>query len=587
MGNPATSFQKRSGLLLVLILCLLLGLVACSDGNNSTVTTATSPGTQAQNPENAPAPVVGNITVPPGSNGFPYDCAKIFCFGLAQEPVGLLNSRFDPANLVDRPSLQISRQVYENLFEYKSPGMQYSYSALLKYAPVESDDGLSYTLRVGKGLQFSDTTPLNAEAIKFNFDRWSDPGNLYHKGDFQTYATYFGGFPGNLASVEANAADNTVRIRLKQPMGSLYQVLAMPQFAIVSPSAFNKVTGEFERNIGSGFYTIDKMEREPNKYVALRENRNYFVQRYAPNDPATPYVKSPTIVARVLKQNQDGLEELRRGTIGATDKIRPEQVSRAAQSPDLQLLDRKPLNLAFLGMDVTRPPFNNTSVRQAFAQAINLQDLIKEAYFDLGTPASVFLPPATLGQIDLHNPYAYDPDRARRLLDNAGYNATNPLRLDLWVLPVPRAYYPDPRKVADAIASDLSTVGVTVTVRDSKSWPDFNRDRQTGNLGFYMFGWQGQNGDPDEFLGEFFGKQRGEGGYENPILRGLIQQGLTQADLRNRREPYKEAQDIIYDQLPVIPLAYVKGVVALRSNVTGYAPSPNGIESWTAVQLMP
>ena len=128
-------------------------------------------------------------------------------------------------------------------------------------------------------------------------------------------------------------------------------------------------------------------------------------------------------------------------------------------------------------------------------------------------------------------------------------------------------------------------MGVTVTVQDSKAWPEFNRDRQADSLGFYMFGWQGQNGDPDEFLGEFFGKQRGEGGYENPILQNLILQGMASTDLLKRREPYKEAQDILYDQLPVIPLAYVKGVVALRPNVTGYAANPTGVENWSEVAL--
>lgn len=582
MSTPATSFQKRVGLLAVLILCLLLGLVACSDGASSTIITATPPNAQAPNAEN---PLITNATAAASNTTFPYDCTKIFCFGLAQEPVGLLNSQFDPANLVDLSSLQVSRQVYETLFEYEPSDMQYQYSAMLKYPPVESADGLTITLRVGKGLEFSDKTPLNAEAIKFNFDRWSDPGNRSHKGDFQTWATYFGGFPGNLASVVADASDNHVIIKLKQPMGNFYQVLAMPQFALVAPSAFNKTTGDFERNTGSGLYSIDKMEREPSKYIALKENRNYFVERYTLNDPATPYVKSPTIVAKVLKQNQDGLEELRRGAIGATDKIRPEQVLDVSQSPDLQMLDRKPLNLAFLGMDVTRLPFSNGSVRQAFALAIDLQSLVKNTYFGLGTPASVFLPPASLGVTGIHIPYAYDPDRARRLLDNAGYNSTNPLRLDLWLLPVPRAYYPDPRKVADAIVADLAKIGVTVTVQNNKSWPDFNRDRLNGTLGFYMFGWQGQNGDPDEFLGEFFGKQRSEGGYENPVLTSLIRLGLTQTNLRERRDPYKEAQDIIYDQLPVIPLAYVKGVVVLRPNVTGYSANPSGVESWASVTL--
>ncbi len=578
-SNPAKISQKLAGLLAALLLCTLLA--ACSDSVGSTIIAPPSPNAQAPNPANAPAAATFAAT----KSGLPYDCAKVFCFGLSQEPAGLIHSLFDPANLVDRPSLQISRQVYETLFEFKPSDMQYNNSALQKYPPLESDNGLTITLRIGKGLQFSDGTPLNAEAIKFNFDRWSDPGNLYHKGDFQTWATYFGGFPGNLAGVEADTANNKVIIKLKQPMGSFYQVMAMPQFGIVAPSAFNKKNGEFEKNIGSGFYKIDSMAREPSKYIVLKENRNYFIERFAEDDPSTPYVKSPVIVATVLKENQDGLEELRRGAISATDKIRPEEVAAASTSADLQLLDRKPLDLAFLGMDVTRPPFSNTAVRQAFALAINLQNLMDSAYFSLGTPASVFLPPATLGQIDLHDPYPYDPDRARRLLDNAGYNATNPLRLDLWVLPVPRAYYPDPRKAADTIAADLAKVGVSVTVQDGKSWPDFYRDRQNGNLDFYMFGWQGQNGDPDEFLGEFFGSPRGEGGYENPILRGLIQQGLADSDLKARREPYKEAQDIIYDQLPVIPLAYVKGVVALRPNVTGYNANPTGIESWATVAL--
>ena len=119
------------------------------------------------------------------------------------------------------------------------------------------------------------------------------------------------------------------------------------------------------------------MAREPSKYIVLKENRNYFIERYADNDPNTPYVKSPVIMAKVLKENQDGLEELRRGTIAATDKIRPEASrGRSPPAPTLQLLDRKPLNLAFLGMDVTRPPFSNTSVRQAFALAIDLQNLM-------------------------------------------------------------------------------------------------------------------------------------------------------------------------------------------------------------------
>ncbi|HEX2916782.1 MAG TPA: ABC transporter substrate-binding protein [Chloroflexia bacterium] len=578
--------RSKLSLLLVLLMLLALSLSACSDAGGLSQPTVAQPPAAVQSGNQAP-PANPNPAGAANITGLPYDCSKIFCFGLAQEPVGLLQNNFvfDPANLVDRSSLQITRQVYETLFEFKPDSMQYQYSSLLKYEPKVSEDGLTYTLRLGKGLRFSDNTPLDAAAIKFNFDRWSDPGNRFHKGDFSTWSYYFGGFPGKLSSVTADQDNNLVTIKLKQPMGNFFQVLSMPQFGIVAPSAFNTNSGEMEHSTGSGRYLIEKVVRSDNKYVVLRENQMYYFQRYDPADPNKPTVKSNTIVALVLKQNQDGLDELRKGAISATDKIKPEEVPNATKDPAFKLLDRNPLSIAFLGMNQTRPPFNNLLVRQAFAAAIDTNALVRDYYFGLGEPASVLLPPTSLAQIDTHDPYEYDPDQARRLLDTAGYNLSNPLKLDLWVLPVPRAYYPDPKKIADAIASYLQKVGVQVTVRDSYAWPDFYKARQAGTMDFYMFGWQGQNGDPDEFLGEFFGKPSGEGGYENPVLTGLIQDGLKDSDLRNRRDYYRQAQDIIYDQLPVLPLAYVKGVVAIRPNVVGYVAHPTGIENWSSVGL--
>lgn len=571
----------------MLTLFLTLLLMACSDGAPGTPTS--KPGGTATSKQNAPAtPVRTQVATATNGNVGPYDCSKLFCFGLAQEPAGLIQGVFDPANLVDRPSLQIIRQIYDTLFEFKPGSMQYGFSNLLKYEPKVSDDGLTYTIRLGKGLRFSDNTPLDADAVKFNFDRWSDPANLYHKGDFQTWRDHFGGFPGILAGVYTDDENNIVTIKLKQPMSSFFQILAMPQFGIVAPSAFNPTTGEMERSIGSSWYGLNKADivrTVENKYLVLRENKLYQTERYDPADPNAPYVKSQVIVALVLKQSQDGLEELRKGTIAATDKIRPELVPQAAKDQTVSLLERKPLNVAFLGMNLTRPPFNNIVVRQAFASAIDTQALVNDYYNGLGQPATVLLPPAALGYIDSHEPYPYDPERARRLLDTAGYNATNPLKLDLWVLPVPRLYYPDPKKIANAIAADLAKVGVTITVNDSYAWPDFRSKRLSGGLDFYMFGWQGEDGDPDEFLGQFYSQSRGEGGYENPILTGLVRKALVDTDPLDRRSLYKQAQDIIYDQVLIVPLAYTKDIVAVRSKLKGYVPNPNGLESWADVEF--
>jgi peptide/nickel transport system substrate-binding protein len=583
--------MKKFNTLVVLFLILGVLLTACSDesGGDTPSPRPTSVTGQVTPSNNPSQPVSGNLV-----SGLPFDCSKVFCFGLAQEPAAFLDGRgrFDPANLVDRPSLQISRQIYDTLFEYKPNSMQYLNSSLLKFSEA-SADGLTYTLRVGKGIRFSDNTPLDAQAIKFNFDRWSDPSNKYHKEEFETYAKYFEGFPGKLESVTADNTASLVRIKLREPMGSFFQVLAMPQFGIVAPSSFNSTSGEFERPFGSGWYVLDKqsstddryVSRGEQKYVVLRENRLYHEQRYDIKDPLTPFVKSPVIVAYVLRQNQDGLEELRRGTIGATDKVRPEQTPEVNRDPTLKLIERKPLSTAFLAMNLTRPPFSSAVVRQAFSLAIDTRSLVRDYYFGLGTPAGSLLPPSTLAYVE-QPVYNYEPDRARRLLEVAGFGQNNPLSLDFWVLPVPRQYYPDPRKIATAIAADLTRIGVTVRVRDSYSWTDFRRARQDNSLDFYMFGWQGENGDPDEFFQELYGKGRGEGGYDNPAYQALVDSAARFADLRDRRLPYKELQDTLHRDVLILPLAHVQSVVATRADIRGYAPNPNGIESWATVELV-
>lgn len=586
--------KKFLQLWLALVFLLTLALTACGEEADSTPQATTSAGaTKAAGGSIAPA--VGSSSQPSSTiGGLPYDCARVFCFGLAQEPAAFLDGRgyFDPANLVDRSSLQIARQIYDTLFEYKPGSMQYLNSSIIKFVDV-SEDGLTYVIRLGKGLRFSDNTPLDAEAVRFNFERWSNPGSIYHKGSFQTYEEYFGGFPGRLVSVTVDKESNSLQIRLAEPMASFFQVLSMPQFGIVAPSAFSPRTGEIERPVGSGWYALERIpgseeryvQRGEQKYVVLRENKLYHAERYDVKNPETQFVKSPLIVAYVLKQNQDGLQELKRGAIAATDKIRPEQTPDIAKDPSLKLLERKPLSTAFLGMNLTRPPFNNIAVRQAFAAALDTRSLVRDYYFGLGIPAGGLLPPTALAYQE-YMPYTYEPERARRLLEFAGYNSSNPLRLDLWVLPVPRSYYPDPRKIALAIAADLAKVGVVINVRDSYSWPDFRRARQDGSFDFYMYGWQGQNGDPDEFLGEFYGKQRGEGGYENLALQRLVKIGAVTPDLRQRRQPYKQALDTIYQEVLVLPLAYGQSVVAVRSNVQGYLTSPNGIEDWHTVELV-
>src|SRR5690348_18964 len=98
-------FPKQTGFLQIVLLCLALLLAACSDSSSATQATRPGPTQAAASNQNKPAPANPNPPAATGPNAGPFDCNKVFCFGLAQEPVGLIQGNFDPANLVDRPSL--------------------------------------------------------------------------------------------------------------------------------------------------------------------------------------------------------------------------------------------------------------------------------------------------------------------------------------------------------------------------------------------------------------------------------------------------------------------------------------------------
>jgi peptide/nickel transport system substrate-binding protein len=575
--------------LAVFWLIVILGLMVagCSSSNPTTgvpqptptkaVTTGNGGGVL-----NPVAPVPDQTEVP-----FNYKADKTFIFGVTQEPIGLnwvgnpnkTGVGFDPANLDDYSSLLIIRQVYETLFEFKPKSTGYQYTPFVVKNVEEAADGLSYTIRMGKGLKFSDGSSLDAEAVKFNFLRWANPNSIFHKGEFSAFRRYFGGFPGNLDIDNLKVLDsNLIKIPLKSPMANFYQVLSMPQFGLVSPTAFDS-KGNFNprKPIGSGSYKIEQQERGENKFVVLTANPEYRTERAV---EAILPVQLKTVVVKVLKDRQEPLKELKEGNISAANIVKLEEVGLETNKNDpmFELKLRLPVNISFLSFNVSRPPFNLPEVRQAFAYAINTQEIVKNYYYGLGLQASSFLPPNLFAARNDQKPYPYDPDKAKQLLLQVNYNAIQTTPLELWVQPVPRLYYPDPNKIADAIIADLAKVGVQVVKKNSDTWINFIQNRAEGKYNFYMNGWQGESGDPDEFFSRFWRDVTKEIGYDNKILRDLVEGGAREINPLNRRPFYSDAQGIVYNEVLVVPVAYVQSPVAVRRDVTGFDPHPSGFE---------
>jgi peptide/nickel transport system substrate-binding protein len=159
----------------------------------------------------------------------------------------------DPINVTDGESIRVTSNIFETLFVYDEnlevqPGLAESYKV--------SDDGMTWTITLKKGIKFQDGTDFNADAVVFNFDRWMDPENPYHKGDFPYYPFLYGGFKGDpnhkIEYVKA-VDESTVEFKLTEKTAPFISYLAIPMFGIASPAAIEKHGDKFSENpVGTG-----------------------------------------------------------------------------------------------------------------------------------------------------------------------------------------------------------------------------------------------------------------------------------------------------------------------------------------------
>src|SRR5919199_1251496 len=179
---------------------------------------------------------------------------NVCTWGQGAEPVAL-----DPINVADSESSKANRQLFNPLLTF-APESTDVVPALATEVPKPETGGLQYTFKLRQGVKFHDGSPFNADAVKFNFDRWRDSKNPYHKGgggqseNFAYYVGQFGGFDNDSVITSVDAVDDyTVRINLKQPQGPFLKNIAMSPFGIGSPKAIKDNVNDFWQNpIGTG-----------------------------------------------------------------------------------------------------------------------------------------------------------------------------------------------------------------------------------------------------------------------------------------------------------------------------------------------
>ncbi|HLS60452.1 MAG TPA: ABC transporter substrate-binding protein [Virgibacillus sp.] len=487
----------------------------------------------------------------------------------------------DPGSTSDGESSRVTRQVLEGLLEFEEesfelkPGLAHDWDV--------SDDGLTYTFYLEEDVTFHDGTDFNAEAVKLNFDRFADPEHEYAFAEddyvYFMYATMFGGHKGDDGHVvdEVNVInDHEVEFVLNKPLGFFLQNMGMTYFAITSPAALEEYGAEINENpVGTG----------PFQFVSWTKDDSIVLEKYEDyRKEGLP--KLDQVIFEVIPDNAARLIALRSGDIDMMDGLNPDDAEGVEADSELTLYARAENNFGYIGFNVQQEPLDNQALRHAISYAIDRQAIVDALYAGYGSPAVNPLPPNYLGYNDEVEGYQYDVEKAKEMLAEAGYE--DGLEIDLWTMPVARPYMPDPETVSEIIQSNLSEIGIEVNVV-REEWAPYLEKTMNGEHQMYMLGWSGTNGDPDYFLSSLLhGSNIGSSNrefYENEEVDQLLDDAKVAVDQDERADLYKEAQVLIAEDAPMVPLVHSTPVMATSSNVKNYVPHPSTSESLEEVEL--
>lgn len=511
-----------------------------------------------------------------------------FTYGRGADSVSL-----DPVNATDGESFAVTRQIFDGILEFK-PGTTDPVASLASEIPRPEQGGKQYTINLREGVKFHDGSDFNAEAVVFNFDRWRLSDNEFHKGggnqtsNFSYYVSQFGGFDGDSIIESVEAVDEyTVRFGLREPLGPFLRNLAMSAFAIASPTALEKdVEAFWENPVGTGPFKFDAWDK--GSEVSLTANNDW----WASDLPAGQGGGGPNvdrIVFRSIEDNSSRVASLSGGQLSGADGLTPDDVPTVEENPDLKILTRPPLNIGYLALNTQKEPFNDLNVRRAMAAAINMEEIVQAFFGDTAQVATNAYPPTVPFWREATEPYAYDPDEARRLLEEAGY--ADGFDMELWFMPIPRPYMPDGRGVAQAMQRDLEEVGINAKLV-TREWGTYLEETSRGTHDACILGWTGDNGDPDNFLNVLLSSRSATpedalnvAYYKNPDLDKILDQGATTIDENERRRLYEEAQVIVHDDVPWVVIEYAEPPLGYQKGVTGVTPNPTGSEAFNPVEL--
>lgn len=487
---------------------------------------------------------------------------------VAQTPPGVLivaqiaePKSLDPHAVTAVNDFRILMNVYDGLVRYKDgtleiePGLAESWTI--------NEEGTVYTFTLREGVEFHDGTALDAEAVKFNFERMLDEGHPFH--DTGPFPLSF--FFSAVDTVEA-PDPRTVVFRLKEPYAPFLSNLAYPTGLIVSPAAVEEHAKDFGRNpVGTGPFRF--VEWQSNSRVVVEANPDYW--------GGAP--KLEAVVFRPITDANTRVAEMMSGGIDMMVEVPPDNLASFAEDETYTVHEQAGPHLWFLILNAKQGPMADKRVRQAVNYAIDKKALVDNVLQGTAEVAAGPTPPAFAWAYNEElKPYPHDPEKARQLLAEAGADGAE---LTFYVTEGGSGML-SPVAMGSAIQADLAEVGLKVKI-ETYEWNTFLGKVNPGLEGkadMAEMAWMTNDPDTLPYLAlrtDAFPDKGGfnSGYYSNPQVDELLEEARREVDQEKRAELYMRMQEIVHEDAPWAFIANWKQNAVTSDRVQGFRLQPS------------
>lgn len=545
--------MKKKLVSVVLACAMVFSLAACGNSSSQSGTdTSETTGETTEDTSEAGEPTEGDLVTATADSVSADNDLVIAIEGSV--------SGLDPHNVSDTNAISATSGMYETLITFDEN--QEMVGGLAKSWEV-SDDSLTYTFHLQEGVKFHDGTDFTAQSVIDNINRVSDAANNLSRRRLFIVTDADGNESSRIASMEATD-DTTLVITLANAYNIFLNKLT--QFMIISPAALEQYGNDILYNpCGTGPFIYS--EWTEGDHTTMLKNENYW--------QGAPSIDSITI--REVPEAGSRTAMLQTGEADMIYPMSSDQISAVSGNDDITVSTGTSNIMRYVTLNMDVEALKDAKVRQAMNYAIDKDAYIQLMYSGYGLPATSCVP-SCIGYYKEQTPYTYDVEKAKSLMEEAGY--ADGFKLTLWGDNTTQEI-----KGMTFVQQQLAQIGIEVEVVPMEPATVSDKiyvDKEEAEINMWYVNWSASDRSFDSSVRALLHSSMmpptsaNTAYYNNPEFDGLLDQALATADTVELENLYGQAQEIVWNDCPWLFLGNDQVIYATKSYLSGANVLPDG-----------